>query len=58
MDVAFKRRNISNGIDTTLSFLLNGVNGRILRTVLHVSTLKAACAAIGLYNAMEIAIKR
>ena len=47
MEVAFKRRNISNRIDKTLSFLQNGVHGRILRTVGIDSTLKTACVAFG-----------
>ena len=58
MDVAFKRRNISNRIDTTLSYLRNGVNGRNLRTVGLVSTLKTARVAIGVKNALKIEYKR
>ena len=58
MEVACKRRNISNRIDTTHSFLQNGVNGRIVRTVGHDSTLKTACVAIGESNAMKIEFKR
>ena len=58
MEVAFKRRNICNSFDITLSFLLNGVNGRILSTVGFVSALETAYVAFGVQTAMEIAYKR
>ena len=58
MEVAFKRRNISNRIDITLSFLQNGVNGRILRTIGIVLTVRTAYVAVGVLCAMEVAFKR
>ena len=47
MEIAIKWRNTSNKSEITLSFLQNRVNGRILRTVGLVSTLKTACIAFG-----------
>ena len=47
MEIAYKRLNIANKSEIALSFLQNGVNGRILRTVGIDSTLKAACVAFG-----------
>ena len=58
MEIALKRRNTSNRTDITHSFLQNRVNGRILRTVWIVSTLKLACISFSVWNAMEIAFKR
>ena len=58
MDIAFKRRNISNNIEIKHSFLQNRENGRISRTRLFLSTTKLACIAFGVINAMEIAFKR
>ena len=42
----------------THSFLQNRVNGRILRKVGFDSTLKTACIAFDVQNAMKIAFKR
>ena len=47
IEIAFKCRNICNKSEITLSFLQNRVNGRILRTVGLVSTMKLACIAFG-----------
>ena len=58
MEIAFKRRNISNNIEITRSFLQNRVSGRIFLTVWLVSTLKTVCIAFGVLNTMEIAFKR
>ena len=58
MEAAFRYRNVSNRTDITHSFLQNRVNGRILRTVGFASTMKLACIAFGVKNAMEVAIKR
>ena len=58
MEIAYKRRNIANKSEIALSFLQNGVNGRIIHTVGIDPTLKTACVAFSVYNAMEIAFKR
>ena len=58
MEIAIKQRNISNRTDITHSFLQNRVNGRILRKVGFDSTLKTACIAFDVQNAMKIAFKR
>ena len=58
MEAAFRYRNVSNSTDITHSFLQNRVNGRILRTVGLDSTLKTACIAFDVQNAMKIAFKR
>ena len=47
MQIAFKRRNISNKSEITRSFLQNRINGRIFRTVGLDSTPKTACIALG-----------
>ena len=47
MEIAYKRRNIANKSEIALSFLQNGVNGRIIRTVGIDPTLKTACVALG-----------
>ena len=58
MEIAIKRRNISNRTDITHSFLRNRVNGRILRIVGLDSELKTACIVFGVLKAIEIAYKR
>ena len=58
MEIAIKRRNISNKSEITLSFLQNRVNGRIFRTVGLDSTPKTACIAFGAQNAIKRAFKR
>ena len=58
MEIAFKRRNISNRTDITHSFRQNRVCGRISRTDLYVSTMKLSCIAFGVLKAIEIAFKR
>ena len=58
MEIAFKRRNISNNSEITISFRQNRAYGRMLRTVGIVSTLKTACIALGVLKAMETAFKR
>ena len=58
MEIAIKRRNISNRTDITHSFLQNRVNGRIFRTDLYVSTMKLACISFGGGNVMDLAFKR
>ena len=47
IEIAFKRRNISNRTDITHSFLPNRVNGRILHTVGLEWALKTACISFG-----------
>ena len=58
MEIAIRRRNISNRLYITHSFRQNRVYGRIFRTDLYVSTMKLACIAFGVLKAIEIAFKR
>ena len=58
MEIAIRRRNISNRLDITHSFRQNRAYGRIFRTDLYVSTMKLACIAFGVLKAIEIAFKR
>ena len=58
MKIEFKRRNMSNKSEITLSFLQTGVNGRIIRTGLLPMTMKLAYIALGAEKEMEIAHKR
>ena len=58
MEIAIKRRNISNRLDITHSFRQNRVCGRISRTDLYVSRMKLSCIAFGVLKAIEIAFKR
>ena len=58
MEIAIKRRNISNRLDITHSFRQNRVYGRIFHTDLYVKAMKLACIAFGVLKAIEIAFKR
>ena len=58
MEIAIKRRNISNNGVITLSFLQYRVNGLILRIVGLDTALKTTCIAFGVLKAIEIAFKR